>query len=575
MFSKTWKTSEKKYKIIKERDVKIDLSDGIQINADVFRPEANEKFPAIFGFSPYFLAPQTAPITPGPISTHSFMLPHQERGNGSLEAGDPNFFVPRGYAHIIANVRGTGKSGGKFCFHGLQEAQDGLELINWIASQPWCDGNVGMFGVSYFACAQNFIASLNPKHLKCIFAPWAATDLYRDAVYHGGILNYGFWLGLRRAFEKPRAESYSHLKMGEDKFKEAILKLMQDEDITAVPELMDILENPNKGGNPILIDFILNPLDGPYWEERRVKYENIKVPAYIGACWGMFGIHLPGAFRSWERLQVPKKMIIGPPAYLDRPLYQLHYEALRWFDYWLKGMNTGIMEEAPIRIFVMGTGDWKEADEWPLPETKWVPFYLHENHLLSEHEYWTNEGSDSFNDSPYYRGYLEYYSPPIVENTEIIGPILLNLNASTTDNEIFWFASLWEVDPQGKERLLTRGWLRGSHREIDPERSKPWEPYHPHIKSEFLIPNKIYEFKIPIVPTGNLFRIGSRIKLKISSTDDEPKNPLEGAASGHIRRQSPSRITIYHNEDYPSYLLLPITKGNIIGTYMSGGKPFI
>lgn len=124
--------------------------------------------------------------------------------------------------------------------------------------------------------------------------------------------------------------------------------------------------------------------------------------------------------------------------------------------------------------------------------------------------------------------------------------------------------------------MLSRGWLRGSHRQVDRKRSKPWEPFHPHDESEPLTPGQIYEFNIAIVPTGNLFKAGSRIKVKISCCDDQkPANSLEALAAGHIRRQSASRVTVYHNEDYPSHLLLPITKGNIIGTYISGGEPFL
>ena len=139
---------------------------------------------------------------------------------------------------------------------------------------------------------------------------------------------------------------------------------------------------------------------------------------------------------------------------------------------------------------------------------------------------------------------------------------------------MFWFISLREVDSEGNERILIRGWLRGSHRETDPNRSKPWEPFHPHSNSEPLIPDQIYEFNIPIVPTGNLFKAGSRIKLKIASSGDQPKNPLEMLAGGHLLRQSASRITVFHNADYPSHLLLPITRGNVLETFVSGGKPF-
>jgi hypothetical protein len=451
MFGKSWKISESKYKTVVERDIKIPMSDGTEMNADIFRPDSDEKFPAIFGFHPYDQTAQTAPMKHSSFSTLFFRHPGQEKGNAYIEAGDPEAFVRRGYVYLIANVRGTGKSGGKYPFLAPPEAQDGYEMIEWIARQPWCTGNVGMFGVSYFAWIQLFIAALNPPHLKCFFAPWAATDLYRDSIYRGGILGHSFWrMWAIGSVHNCRVEKTSCKQ-------EEIDKILQDEDIAGVPELVQILKNPNVGTNPLLVDILLHPYDGPYWEERRVKYEGIKVPGYIGACWGIYGLHLPGAFRSWENLKVPKKMIIGPPTYLDRPLYQLQYESLRWFDYWLKGIDTGIMKEDPIKLFIMGTNEWKEAREWPLPETKWTPFYLHKNGLLHERICYSNEGFDSFEDSPWGRGYLEYCSPRLVENTEVIGPILFNLYASTTDHDIFWFVSLREVDSQGNERVLTRG----------------------------------------------------------------------------------------------------------------------
>ena len=569
MFGKTWAISESKYKVVVERNIKVKMSDGTELNADIFRPEGDEKFPAIFGFHPYDQVAQTAPMTINSFSTNFFKHPGQDKGNAYIEAGDPEAFVRRGYVYVIANVRGTGKSGGEYPFLAPPEAQDGYEMIEWIARQPWCTGNVGMFGVSYFAWIQFYIAALNPPHLKCLFAPWAATDVYRDLAYRGGILGHGFLrMWAIGSVDNCRVKKTSYKQ-------EEIEKVLSDEDIRGVPELVQILKNPNAGTAPLVTDILLHPHDGPYWEERKVKHESIHVPAYIGACWGIYGLHLPGAFRSWETLKVPKKMIIGPPAYLDRPLYQLQYESLRWFDYWLKGNDTGIMKEAPIKLFIMGTNEWKEVKEWPLPETKWTPFYLHENGLLQERVCHSNEGCDSFEDSPWGRGSLAYCSPKLVENTEVIGPILLNLYGSTTDREVFWFLSLREVDSQGKERILTRGWLRGTHREVDPKRSKPWAPFHPHTKSEPLIPGEIYEFNIPIVPTGNLFKAGSRIKLKISCSDDQPKNPLEMIAGGNLHRQSPSRITVYHDADHPSCLYLPITRGNILDTFLSEGKPYL
>ena len=128
--------------------------------------------------------------------------------------------------------------------------------------------------------------------------------------------------------------------------------------------------------------------------------------------------------------------------------FQFQFEALRWFDHWLKGIDTGFMKEPPVKLFVMGTNQWREAEHWPLPETKWMPFYLHEDKLLSEHEHWPNEACDSFEDSPWQRGSLEYYSPSLVEDTEVIGPIVLNLYASTTDEEVLWLGSLRAIDQE-------------------------------------------------------------------------------------------------------------------------------
>lgn len=572
MYGKTWQTSRRKYNIIVERDVKIRMRDGIDINADVFRPDSDERFPAILGISAFSLRPQTAPMKPTAFTSVTFLPPSDEKIRGYLEAGDPNFYVRRGYVHVVANVRGTGKSGGLYNFLGPDEVRDTYEVIEWIAQQPWCSGKVGMFGVSYFARIQIAVAALNPPSLKCIFAPWAYTDYYRDVIYRGGIFGYTFFGGLVGSFSNARFESITRKKIGDEKYLEEIEKARHDEDLMAVPLLKECLQSPGEGTHPFMVDIILNRFDNSFWEERRPKYENIKVPAYIGCGWGNYGLHLPGAFRSWEKMNVPKKMILSPPVYLDRPVYQLQFESLRWYDYWMKDIDTGIMNMPPIRIFVMGTNRWKDAEDWPLPETQWTPFYLHEDRLLSEHEHWPSEGSSSFEDSPWHRGSLEFASPPLVEDTEVIGPLVLKLYASTTDDEVLWLVSFRERDTEGNDRELTRGWLRGTHRAVDPENSKPWLPYHPHTKAEPLVPEEIYEFDIGLVPTGNLFKAGTRIVLKISSSDELSTNTFEQIASGSIRRQCASRITLYHNADYPSHLMIPVTKGNVMGTYLSGGK---
>ncbi|MDG6998220.1 MAG: CocE/NonD family hydrolase [Nitrososphaerota archaeon] len=571
MFGKTWKTSERKFGVLIQNDVKIKTRDGKNLNSDIFRPNAEGKFPAILGIHPY-LSNQSPPIRPKANSTSAGgWASGVEKPNSTMEAGDPEFYSRRGYAHVICNVRGTDLSEGMYDFIGEHELNDVYDVIEWIASQPWCNGKVGMFGVSYFGWIQQFAATTNPPHLKCIFGPYAATDFYRDMAYHGGI--FSLWgVNWKRLLNNLRVRSKSLEELGEAQFKEEIARAIADEDLLQSSKVVEILNNPLSPANALAIDWLLHPNDDAYWHQRQVDYTRVNVPCYLGGDWGIYGLHLPGAFRSWENINAPKKMTVGPPVNLDRPVYQMQYESLRWFDYWLKNVDNGVMNEPPIKLYVMGSNTWKEANEWPLPETKWTPFYLHENQLLSEHEFWPNEPHDTFEDSPWGRGSVSYYSPPMVEKTEVVGPIVLNVFGSTTDNEILWFASLRDVDAEGHEAILTRGWLRGSHREIDSRLSKPWYPHHPHRNSVPLVPNYIYEFSLSLIPTANLFKEGHKIALKISSTDDPPKNTFEAMASEHVRRASPSRVSIYHDVDHPSCIYLPVTSGNVIGTFFSGGR---
>lgn len=573
--SREWEVSDRQYNILVERDVPVTMSDGVDIYVDVFRPDAEEKFPALLSMSPYSKEAQSERVWPAAMGK-SLIL---DFPNAIVEAGPTDFFVRRGYVHIIGSVRGSGKSGGKFDLFSPREISDNYELVEWAAGQPWCDGNVSMMGISYFAINQYLTAALQPPHLKAIAPIHGLTDLYRDATYHGGILNAVFLIVWSTTNLVVHTEAHlTRKELGEEGFKKVIERALQDKDINVRPGLVEALKNPDKLPSGVILDGLFHPTDGPFWRERSVNYDTIRIPTYIASDYTMLPLHLPGAFRSWENLKVPpKKMVIGGPwGEADRPFYQFHYEMLRWFDYWLKGMNTGIMEEPPVRIFVTGANEWKTANDWPIPGTIWTPFYLHRNGILCEIEPWPDESSDSFEDSPTNRGSLKYYSPPLVEPTEVVGPMASNLFASCTASDANFFISLWDVDPEGKETLLTRGWLKGSHREVDPKRSKPWQPFHPHTDPQPLTPGEIYEFNIEIIPTGVLFKAGHRIGLKISGVDDEePKNTIDLFFTPHLWSQTPKTVTVYHYADYPSHLLLPITKGNIIGTWLSGGNIYL
>jgi uncharacterized protein len=564
MFSTKWQTSPRKYGVTIDRDVAIPVREGVTLDSDIFRPSSPGTFPALLAVHAYPKATQSMEMMPIGFSY----------ARGFIESGDFNFYVRRGYAFLIVNITGTHKSGGVFANLDPQSVQDVYAAVEWTARQPWCDGNVGMTGVSHFSRVAKRVAALNPPHLKAIFSPYGWTDMYRDCYYHGGILNHG-WIGhwVRNNSPYFRTKNTLRGEWGEAKYVQAIEAALRDREISSVPYLADALRNPDVGGNSLVVDLIINSLSNDFYNARSVNFENTRVPAYFGGDWGIYGMHLPGDFRAFEKWKGPKKMSIGPPVYLDRPVYQYAYESLRWFDYWLKGMDTEIMNEPRVHLFVVGTDEWKTSEEWPLAETKWTPFYLHANGLLSEHEFWPNEGPTTYEDSPFHHGETQFKTPPMVEATEICGPMVLNLYGSTTDSEVLWFVSLWHTDARGRETLLTRGWLRGSQRALDLEASTPWQPIHVHTHREPLEPNRIYEFNIEIRPYAIMLRAGERIGIKIKSADDEvPRDSLEAVGIGHVFRRTGSHVTIHHGSDHPSHLLLPITKGNRIGTYISGGK---
>jgi predicted acyl esterase len=561
VFTRKWSTSDRQYDVTIDRDVKVRMPDGTSLDGNIYRPSSSERFPVILGAHAYNKDLQSPPIRPVGFTPM----------RGYMESGDSTFFARRGYVHAVFNVRGTGKSEGFYQLMGPLEVRDICNLIDWLGAQPWSTGDVAMFGVSYFARLAKAVAALNPQPLKAIFAPFAGADDYRHRSYHGGILAHGFLTHWRNSLHQPNYRSLYKATHGETAYKNAIEEAMRDEEIMAVPGLREALENPDTGTNALVVDVLLNRFDGPFWHERKAQDAKATTPAYLGACWGNYGLHLPGAFTAWKEWRGPKKMVIGPPLYLDRPVYQYQDESLRWFDHWLKGIDNGIMDEPPIRCFIPPTGEWKSLNDWPPADARWTTFYLHKEGVLSEHELWPDEGADTFDESNSEHGSLVYATPPLVENTEVLGPTVVTLYLSTTDSDALLFVTLIIIDRDGKQHELTRGWLRASQRRLRDD-SEPWEPILDHKQREPLEPGKIYELRIPIVPTARLFRGAERIAVRIKGADDEaPVNSLQALARNHLWRPRPARITIHHDESHPSRLDLPVTRGNIIGTFFSGG----
>jgi putative CocE/NonD family hydrolase len=482
--------------------------------------------------------------------------------------------VSRGYVHVIADSRGTGYSEGKYDICQIKEQEDGYDLVEWIAQQPWCNGNVGMLGISYFAFIQYLVAAQQPPHLKAIFPHDGWGDMYRDISHHGGIFCHGWLPNWQTTILEVDALPASISQYSEEELNRRVEKWKSNQVIQKNPWIYSTLLFPRFMS--LIFDWLINEFDGPYYWERSAytKWDKIKIPTYLGAEMHAYPVsmHLPGAFSAWAGINAPKKLAIRPTV-PEIPFHEFHDEILRWYDYWLKGIDNGIMDEPPIKIWVRSADEWIYADEWPLSETKWTNYYLTANKLLEESPPSTEEVFDSFDHKPVLPlirlrfpldpmpDYLTYTTEPLAQDTLIVGHIALYLYASISGDDADFIVKLKDVSPDGSEAVLSRGWLKASHREVDKDRSKPWQPYHSHTSSDPVVAGQINEYAIEIRPISNLFRKGHKIKLEIWGCDypsDAGDPTIWWPTYSHISHDEEVSYKVYHTPEYPSYLLLPI-----------------
>ena len=506
--------SRVEYDIAAEIDVLIPMRDGVRLSADVFRPSApGRRFPALIAVSPYTRQLQRTSIV-----------------DGQNEAGITAFWVPRGYVHVLVDVRGTNESDGDWDHMGPTERQDLFDMIEWAAAQPWCDGNVGMTGESYYAWSQLMAAAEQPPHLRAIFPQSAAVDLYRERYMHGGIFQRGVgcWFYVVKELNGRKA------------------------DLRGV------------GRHQRTIMGIEEPFDGPYYQDRLSwpRLSRVDVPTYLAGSWRHVGSHLRGAFEAWGGIaSASKRMLIGPTPSPRKPMGAYHGEALRWYDHHLKGLDTGVMDGPPIQLWIPGLERWRSEWEWPLARTDWQQ--LHLGHGSAGRGTLTRDvppdGSAAYDYDPAsgeaYRGgpSLAYRTAPFDEDTEVTGPLALELWASSSARDTDWFVSVGDEDPDGRVRSLTNGWLRASHRALDAARSRPWQPFHPHLAAEPLVPGEATAFSIEVWPTSNVLRPGHRLRLEIASCDDQAH-----LGDAHTALAIPARNTILEGRAHPSRLLVPV-----------------
>lgn len=564
MFSTTWQTSPRQHGVVRDRHVGITTSEGVRLDADVFRPDAEGRFPVILSLAPYPVDDEVAPISPGPM----------RYPNAHIESGDPHFFVRRGYVHVIGNLPGTGASEGWFDHMGPHTIRAVYDAIAWCAEQPWSDGNVGMFGMSYYGMIQPLVAMLEPPALKALFCPFAVTDQYRDTYYKGGIFGYAFIKGWSVALRRARVRATFAESVGEERFAELVEAAKRDPEIAQVPAVMEVLNGVDDPVNRFLAELVVNPLLTEHYEPRNVDYtRGCSVPAYFGACWGMYGLHQPGAFRSFTRWNGPARLTIGPPAYLDRPVVQYQDESLRWFDHWLKGNDTGLLDEPPVQLFVDGANDWRQAHEWPLPETRFTEFLLHEGGLL-------------FEGAVAERAARRHHrlAVPARPRGVLDACVPRRRRALRTGR-----ADGVRLDDRHRRPALCVAVRRlaGRRRAADQPRLAPRlaararrggvDPLAPGAcppRACAAGAQEIVRLDVDIRPVGVLLRSGSRLKLVLRTTDEGDPNAdiLSNHAVGLLAGAEHNRVFVHHDEDHPSALVLPVTKGNRIGTFLSGGR---
>jgi hypothetical protein len=542
---------EASYRLIVDRDVDVPMRDGAWLKADVMRPDGNEKFPAILNLGPYqkdkvWIPPDTLEEKPNALM--------------NWETVNPEWWVPRGYACVRVDGRGSGKSPGQCEPWSLQEAIDFYDAIEWAAAQPWCNGKVGLSGISYYAINQWFVANLQPPSLKAII-PWEGfADIYRDALYHGGLLSVFMtnWF----------TAHLMHHMLGRAS-----------------------REQPDGWQTNMLHHWLRNNLDSGVLHGAQAQWDRITVPMYTVGNWTGFGLHLRGNTEAYMRAASKhKKLRIHTGSHVH-PFYteEGRQDQLRFLDYWLKGIDNGVMNEPPVRLAIRKGRDeieWRSEHEWPLARTQWTKLHFDLSKpdaatlardnpaTTSSRTYAASSlgtmGSTSAASSQVMGGGIKpgmgvsLETPPLPADLEVTGPLMANIWVSSATEDMDLFLTLRNFDAAGNEVLETgqqgspvpvaKGWLRVSHRELDPELTLPYRPYHAHRRRLYLKPGEIVEVQVEIWPTSMVFKKGHRIRL-----DVQPRDGVGSQGYMHYHADyNTGTNTIHAGGDKPSYLLLPV-----------------
>ncbi|TCP42616.1 hypothetical protein EV191_12315 [Tamaricihabitans halophyticus] len=527
--------SEARDGMLVDWQVPIPMDDGLELRADIFRPQEQGRHPVILSYGPYgkgspfqlaYPSYWAAMVEEFPEITLDSSGAYQ-----NYEVVDPQRWVPDGYAIVRVDSRGAGCSPGILDVLSTRETMDLHDCIEWASEQPWSTGRVGLCGISYYTIIGWLVAGTQPPSLSAMVAWEGVADLYRDACYHGGIpsrfaelwypgevlpVQYGQG---ERSFHNPHTgqSAAGPVTLPEDE-----LALNRTE---------------------VAAEISARPLEDSWYTTRSAEWSKIRVPFLSAANWGGQGLHSRGNFEAFMNATAPQKWLEVHGLEHWTLFYTDYGISLqkRFLDHFLKGEDNGWDNEPPVRLQVRhvdGSTFERHETEWPIERTQWTDLYLECQGKSLTNQPAAKTGSVNF-DAPG-RG-ITFWSPPFEQDTEITGPMAATLfvSSSTSDADIFTVVHV--VRPDGTEVVLrgsldeytpiAQGWLRASHRELDDQRSLPYRPFHTHRTPAPLTPGKIYELAVEIWPTSIIVPRGYRIACTIRSTDYEYTERLDELAS--------------------------------------------
>ena len=562
-------------------DVPIAMDDGVVLRADVYRPPGDGPWPVLLTYGPY--AKGLAFQEGYPSAWQRMVAEHPDVAHGSSnryqnwEVVDPEKWVPEGYACVRVDSRGAGRSPGFIEPFSPRETRDFHDCIEWAGVQPWSNGKVGLNGVSYFGINQWHVASLQPPHLAAMCIWEGAADWYRDMTHHGGILST-FWanwydmqvktvqygLGERGA----RSRVTGALVCGDETLSDAQLSA-----------------NRCNFGDEILA----HPLDDDWHRARSPRWDKVTVPFLSAANWGGQGLHPRGNFEGFLRAASKQKWLEAHGLEHWTHFYTDYGRRLqlRFFDHFLKGADNGQDRMPPVLLQVRHVDRFVERaeQEWPIARTRWTKLHLDPSAGTLEAQPPARASTGAFEAMG---DGITFLAAPSAHDTEVTGPLALRLWVSSTTTDADLFAVFRVFTPDLREVVfmgaidphtpVAQGWLRASHRRLDPALSTEWRPYHMHDRAEPLSPGEPVALDIELWPTSIVVPAGHRLALTVRGRDYEWqastgarlsnfKNELKGC--GPFLHDDPrdrprsvfaGRTTLHAGPGHEAWLLLPIVE---------------